>query len=77
MKDKRLTTNKVNIRDVNAIYNIYSDNGVLKNQNVYPMNKKIQAYIFFIRKYKKLYNIRMENETVGFIEMKNMKFFTR
>lgn len=67
MKDSEIMIKKSILKDVDILYNIYSDKGVIKHQNRHPMKKKIQAYGFFLKNYISIYSIKKEKQTVGFI----------
>ncbi len=73
MKDDVLSICKIKMNHIDNIYKIYSDKGVIKNQNVYPMKSKKEAYLFFVKNHKNLYIIRLNNAVIGLLKLSKLK----
>ena len=69
--DNKIVIKKVMFKDVGFIYAIYSDKGVLKNQNIAPMKRKSEAIKFYFKKINHLYIIKLHNISIGLIELQS------
>lgn len=59
MKDKKIenreiSVKKTHIRDINLIFEIYSDNGVIKNQNIFAYAQKERSFHIFNNESKQI-----------------------